>query len=470
MLLCFFHGSIFAATSSVSTSFELVSDKTAYINIEDKGSLEKKMIEFNSKERSVTIQLTLKNTANEEIQELPAEIALAIDNSDSMVVNKVGDKTRKELVFESAKTLVNKLFEKNPNIKISVVSFSSLNAQKGETEGTINDAKLQQNLTNNKNSVISAIDAISPIGPRTNIDAGLQVAKSSFSSENNRKYIILLTDGIPNNTTTGIYGRFSGDTATQTKNTVNSLKNTNINLITMMTGLRYNSVETTSKKTYQQLVEEIFGTVEAPTYGDLHLISDNQIEQVVTNNIYNDLLVKVDNTIKNIKVVDTFPQEIVDNFNFSHVASPNIGEVTAQIDKTNNTITWDVEVLKPGEVATLSYKLTLKDDYSKDIVDVVLPTNEDVSVDYTIGDKDNTLHTPDSPEVIVKEKVITEPEPEPTPEPEPDPVIPKKPDVTVAPDPIPQTGVNNILLISGIIALSGIAIATGTYLHNLYKK
>ena len=192
-----------SSDSKINTIFELVSDNSAFIEIEDKATLEKKLIEFNSQERSVTIQLTLKNTASEEVKELPSEVTLVIDDSSSMTRPANGT-TRKDLVFQSAKTLVNKLFDKNPSINISIVSFSSLNAAEGETEGTINDAKLQIGLSNDRTAVLSAIDNIVSDGPRTNIDAGLQVAKTTFSSEQNRKYIILLTDGVPNNAVGGI--------------------------------------------------------------------------------------------------------------------------------------------------------------------------------------------------------------------------------------------------------------------------
>ena len=445
-----------SSDSKINTIFELVSDNSAFIEIEDKATLEKKLIEFNSQERSVTIQLTLKNTASEEVKELPSEVTLVIDDSSSMTRPANGT-TRKDLVFQSAKTLVNKLFDKNPSINISIVSFSSLNAAEGETEGTINDAKLQIGLSNDRTAVLSAIDNIVSDGPRTNIDAGLQVAKTTFSSEQNRKYIILLTDGVPNNAVGGIYGRFSGETATRTINTINSLKSSNINLITMMTGID-NKLETSTNKTYQELAQEVFGTPENPTYGSFHYISDDQIEDVITNNIYNELFVTVDNSVKNIVVTDTFPQEIVDNFNFEYVASPNIGNVSAEIDKTNNTITWNVEVLNPGEVATLSYKLILKDDYSKEIVDKVLPTNEDLKIDYTIDGEDGSQNTPDSPEVIVKEEIPEEPSDNNTINnviinntitPPSNNIV----DNTVAPTPLPQTGINNTLMYIGLFSL-----------------
>ena len=109
--------------------------------------------------------------------------------------------------------------------------------------------------------------------------------------------------------------------------------------------------------------------------------------------------------------------------------SPNIGKVSAKVDSSDNSITWEIELLKEGEIATLSYKLTLKDEYNEEIVSKVLPTNTKVDIDFETVDGKGNSNSDVSPKVKL---VINEV---------------KDPDKTIAKDPIPQTGVYNVLFI-----------------------
>src|SRR5699024_3966849 len=132
------------------------------------------------------------------------EILFVIDNSSSML-QTYEDTTRKQSVINSADSLIGKLFASNPKVKVGIVGFSSLDSAQGQTEGTINDAQLISDLTNSETEVEQSLTSLSnlEVGPRTNIDAGLTIAQNNFSDEDNiDRYIILLTDGVPNNTTT----------------------------------------------------------------------------------------------------------------------------------------------------------------------------------------------------------------------------------------------------------------------------
>ena len=181
-----------ATTSSEKAKLEIVENNICTIKINDFATFEKKIVDYNLEKKELTIGLSIKNTA-EVITNAPYEVVLLIDNSLSMIENKVtADTTRLKAVTDSAKKLTEKLFE-NENMKVAVVSFST-----GDTEGTITDAKLRKELTSDSSAVLSSINEIATDttqGPRTNIDAGLQVAKTCFSETENNKYIILLTDG-----------------------------------------------------------------------------------------------------------------------------------------------------------------------------------------------------------------------------------------------------------------------------------
>lgn len=176
------------------------------------------------------------------------------------------------------------------------------------------------------------------------------------------------------------------------------------------------------------------------------------IENTIVNDIYEDLIVRTDNTLKNIVIKDYFPQEIIDNFDFEYVASPNIGTVSEEIDTSDNSITWNIELLSEGEIATLSYKLTLKTDYNKEIIDKILPTNTKVEITGENNNKKITQTSNESPTIRVKYEEQEE-------------IIVNIVDNTVSPDPIPQTGENSIEFIAFISILALVIIGRIFYIN-----
>ncbi len=439
--------SSYTDSNGATTTFELVEDKSCHIDLDDSGTVDKKLTSFDATTRSATLTLTVKNTKQVSVSQKAVEVFLVVDNSSSMS-DSVGDITRKQAVINSANLLIDKLFSVNPHAKVGVVSFSSLDTTKGEVEGTINDAKLTLALSDSKDEVSSAISSIETheAGIRTNIDAGITIASQNYSKEENiNRYLVLLTDGVPNNDTQGNFQTYVGNVATNTKSKLQEIEASGITVIGSMIGLDSDRVEPQSKKTYRALAEEIFGTVDNPTISSYYYIPDNEIQSTIADKIYSDLITIEENNLKNIVVKDYFPQEIIDNFNFEYVASPNIGNVSQEIDKTDNSITWRIELLKAGEVATLSYKLTLKPDYNKEIVDKIIPTNSKVDASAETDDGTKIEKTSDdSPTVRVLYTVPPTPAPEP--EPTPAPETPKK-DKTVAPKQIPQTGQSSLIIV-----------------------
>lgn len=350
-----------------------------------------------------------------------------------MVENSVeSGVTRKEAVIESASNLADKLLKAYPDLKIGIVSFSS----KDGAEGTLADAKLEQTLTNNVTEVKNALANIETSdGSRTNIEAGLTIAEQSYTEEDNTKVLVLLSDGVPNNDTHGHFSTYSGEVAANTKAKLQSLDEKGINIIGAMIGLNGEEIEPLTNRTYQDLAEEIFGTPDKPTVGKFYYVQDKEIDKTLNETIVNILVPTPVTKLNNVIIKDYFPQTIIDNFNFEYVASPNIGNVSTQIDKSDNSITWKIEVLKEDEVATLSYKLTLKDNFNKEILDEILPTNEKIDITYN---EDGHVNSEDSPTVRVKEEIP-----------------PQKEDNTIAKDPIPQTGNNSFI---ALIVIAGTAI------------
>lgn len=389
----------FASYNTVTMT--VVEEPVCNIEFGENSKFEKKLVAKDMNKKEVTIQLQVVN--NEKSIKPTGEIMLVIDNSDSML-DEVDNATREELVVNSAKTLVNNLLKDNDNLKIGVVSFSS-NTDVSK-EGTIEDASLVSELSNDSTTLNNSISNIEYNGPRTDLESGITLAQKYFSTEKNNKYMIVLTDGVPNIAINFDKNYFSDDVIKKTNTALANVEKNNISLITMLTGISEpdkNPLPTVDK-TYAQIISEIFGTQEKPTAGKFYYIQDDKIEETITKDIYNDLL-PIEKSLKDIKIVDYFPKEIIDNFEFAYVQNSNIGNISAEVDKTTNSITWTIPELKSGQTATVQYKLELKENFSSSIVDKILNTNEKVDITYTDFDGKNQRKTSD----VTPKLKLTEP-------------------------------------------------------------
>lgn len=364
-----------------TVTMSVVEEPVCTIQIGNSSKFEKKLVKKDLNNKEVTLQLQV---TNEEASIQPTgEIMLVIDNSKSMEDIVEGTTTREDLVIESAKTLVNTMLDGNDHLKVGVVSFST-NSDVSK-EGTIEDASLVSDLSSDPNALVSAISSIEYTGPRTNLESGLNLAGQYFTSENNNKYVIVLTDGVPNVALNydGVY--YSDDAINKTATQLQTLANSGYTVITMLTGIsNADSVPATrtDDKTYGDIIEEIFGTEESPSVGKFYYVQDSEIEKTITQDIYNDLL-PVDQVLTDITITDYFPKEIIDNFEFAYVSQPNIGTISSEVNTENNSITWTITELKPGETATVQYTLKLKENYDSSIVNKLLDTNEKVDITYT---------------------------------------------------------------------------------------
>lgn len=430
----------FVYAANEDLTLEKVKDNVCTIKLGEDGEVIKQLLTVDNENKEATLQIDVKNLKSEDEAIKPTEIFLVIDNSKSMSDNTLADgRTRKEAVFTAAKSLTDKIIQEQPTTKIGIVSFSS-NSDTTK-EGTLEDANLVIMPTNNATDITTAIDGIATTGVRTNIDAGLQIAKTNFSTDEGvNRHLILLTDGVPNNSV-GTSMAYSGATATNTKATLKSLVDSNINIITVMTGVDStyqpdpdgNLSAEAAGKTYRDLAEEIFGTQAQPNYGKFYYVSDESVEDTITEDVYNDVKIVIKNEIKNIILVDYFPTDIIENYDFEIVEKANIGTVTPTVNTDDNSITWTIQTLKAGETASFKYKLKLKEQFNREIINVETPTNEKVDVSYTGTDENTEKQTSNvSPSIILKQDT--------------------------APDPIPQTGDNTMIIALAIIGLVTVAI------------
>lgn len=456
--------SVFAAeTAKADATMTLIENNVCNITFGKYGEFEKKLIKCETNDKTIDIGLTVKNN-QEALLNKAGEVVLLIDSSNSMSTRQVtiGDKTttRKQLVLDSASQLVDKLLSSNSDIKIGVVEFAT--STDVSKEGTEEDAKaITPALTNQKSDIVSALNTISSdvMGSRTNIDIGLKTAnkllETSTDSDAN-KYIVVLTDAVPNTAEGVKVDLYTEASADPTKATLTSLKESGINVISMLIDIQDEEIKITGRpedatfKTYKDVAQYVFGTPLSPTSGSVYYVNDSDVLDTVTNKIYSELIPVNEYVLTDIVIKDYFPQNIIDNFDFSYLTQPEIGTVSAEVDKTDNSITWTISNLAPGETANFSYRLSLKDTFSSEILDVNLPTNENVTIDYkenqVPGDQKQNNKCP-----VVKLEVE------------------KKPvDNTIIPDKeMPKTGSNTAIISGSLITLS---IIIGAISFVAYKR
>ncbi len=419
----------FASYSTVT--MEVVEEPICTIELGENSKFEKKLIEKNLINKEVTLQLQVTN--GEEAIKPTGEIMLVLDNSDSMNTDVTEGQTRKDLIFNSAKTLVSNLLKDNDNLKVGIVSFSS-NVDTGK-EATLEDANVVSQLSADASALNNAISTIEANGPRTDLDAGITLASQQFTKTDNNKYMIILTDGVPNLAIDYDGTYYSDDVINKTKSKLTNLDASGIDITTMLTGIdNEDYLPPSVSKNYGQIIKEIFGTSENPTVGNFYYVTDDKIEETITDDIYNSLL-PITRAYKDITIVDYFPQEIIDNFEFAYVSEANIGNISSVVDTTNNSITWTIPSLANGETATVQYKLKLKEDFSTEIVDKILDTNE--KVDITYKDFDNVEQSKTSN--ITPKLKLTEP-----------------------PATLPKAGMTTIFIILSIVA-------SGLFVFSLVK-
>lgn len=411
-ILVFSIASSVMAATKVEVTMEKVKDEKVLIDLDGQGKVTKQMIEMDTVNKTVTIKVEVENSMSPEEELIPSEIYLVIDNSKSMTDNTVEGITRKEAVFTAAKTLSEKILTAQPSTKIGVVRFSTFydeaSANPYEKEGTIDDASLVLNATSDLNTIKSAIDGIVTGGPRTNIDAGIQVALNSISKDSSlNRYIVLLTDGVPNTAVGGPTMTYGTEVTNKTKETLSNVISNGINLVTVMTGVsseyKPNQPDTDTPKTYLELATDIFGTQANPSYGKYYYVTDSEAAKTITEDVYSDVVKYYDNNLKDIVVTDYFPQEIIDNFDYKITKSENIGHVDTEINKETGAITWTIETLEAGKTASFEYTLYLKDEFSDEIVNVEEDTNKKLEIEYKDKDSiDQKKDSDESPSLILK--------------------------------------------------------------------
>ena len=424
-LIIFIVFSIFCnvSASDLKTSLDIIQkeSETKYLE-NDQGYISKTIVDSNASTGEVTIELKLSNTKKEVAKSNDTEIILVIDNSRSMDFKTAEGKTRKSILLDSSRSLVNSVFDTSTNVKIGVVKFC------GETGlwAPLYAASVITKPTSKREDVLSGLTTIENKSTEsgTNIQKGLMKAEELFSENNGNKVIILLTDGSPsedgkgndvNNRQMVMTNEKYKTILSNTKNELVNIKNKGIKLISLMTGINSNDVDEngdviTNSEDEKEAIKTIFGTEKNPTVGKFYNVKTTDINQVIKNDITKDVQEILSTPMNNVKITDYFPKDITDNFEFSYVGKPSLGTVSDNIDNKTNTIEWNIGTLKGNEIATLKYKLKIKDMKNEQLLNKTIETNEKVLLTYKdTASKDYTVTLSSSPKIKlskVKEEII----------------------------------------------------------------
>ena len=283
LLLVFFICSNLVFASSSSIVLDIIDEPILNLKLDDNSSFEKILVSKDLSNKSLTFKLQVTN--NEPIATTSGELMIVLDTSNSMENSINETSSRKEVVINAAKELINSLLSSNPNLKIGIVSFAT--SQDIMQEGTINDAAIVSSLTNNLEDLNNSLSNITSTGPRTNLQSGLSLAKEQFSSESNNKYMVILTDGVPNVSLDFDFTYYSDNVIANTKNELINLTNNGITTIAMLTGIDDGTfIPMGQNKTFDDIIKEIFNS---ETVNKFYYIKDNNIENTITNDIFNDL-------------------------------------------------------------------------------------------------------------------------------------------------------------------------------------
>ena len=249
----------------------------------------------------------------------------------------------------------------------------------------------------------------------TNIQEGIQEGVRSLQLNttqygDHNKIMILLTDGVPTEDTydpasgNGL-SQPSGKTSQQLLNNstyiqimdstwgeIKGLEAKKIQLVSMMIGLT--GVEYDYESNYyggyayenqltgddgdREIVKEIFGTHEQPVYGRFYDVQTVDLERVIRDEVVADIqaiILSFNNTV----VVDTFPDDIANNFELTVHGNP---DYEAEGDEGVSKITWTPKDLTAGSSTSISYTLKLKDMSDKDLMNTngELATNGEVTL------------------------------------------------------------------------------------------
>lgn len=494
MLVCIMPYSINAQDVQNSLNVIKMEAETTYLD-NSNGFFDNKITSFDSNLGTVNLELSLNNSSSSQDQE-----AGHYENTEIFIIlPEVNSNETKTTYANYIETFANKVFEANSNTKIGIVGMNGTINDNDENNiatdndestipGSMDDAEIITMPTTNVTDLVNGITNMNPENWKYhyNLEVAIRIAKNSFSDDVNR-ILISLYDNVPGivigETARVNYGGIFGTTAeeavrnhltkivNQTKTEILSLADEDISFILLrpddtsfdQTWTNTNTGEIILELDGKPYVDDLYGSIDNPTYGKMYSLNNDNLEQIVTDYIYNDVMGEIGTAISQVSIEFTFSQDILDNFD---ITIGNSSDINIDNLTTDGIMVWNVGSLEANESATLNYSLQMKDMNNSSLLDKTIPIAEQVVLTYNDSSaQKHTVTSTDSPSVrLVRDEVIEIPDPgnnnvnnnNNTPI-----------DNTVAPGTIPQTGINPIIFV--IIALSVIVMIVLIKKNKEYK-
>lgn len=434
---------ILSTSSLASTTYQLtIVKKQADIQYleEKRGYLENSItsIEETTGKVNMTMALHNKKTAQEE--------ELTYENTEIFIMVPVSASQEKKNEYSTyVETLANKIFEANEKTKIGIIGLKGTiidmsfdeegNAiwgenHQGDVEGTVNDGEIVVNLTNQTSALTNGIKNMNPEETQyyINLQAAIRLAKNSYS-ENVNKILISLYDNVPS-IAIGVENQVSYGGVTPydtleeavvakhekivsyTKSEILSLQEENIDFILLRPEDTSFDQDWYDKESGQlnyefdgsPYVQELYGTLENPTYGKMYSLDNNSLETIVTEYIYQDVMEEVGTSLTSVIVKPYFSQKILENFDISFEENANIDISTLE----EGYITWNVGNLENGKSSEIHYTLTMKNIEKSELLNQEIPITDKVEVsyvNYADTQKNATITTSPLIQLIEKEEI-----------------------------------------------------------------
>lgn len=308
----------------------------------------------------------------------------------------------------------------------------------------------------------------------TNLQAAIRLANNSYS-KNVNKLLISLYDNVPS-VAIGVpnsysYGGWFSDYKTgeeaiiavhekvssETKSEILSLEKNNINFILLRpddtsydeTWYNISTGEKSLDFDGSPYVQKIYGTLEKPTYGKMYSLNDTNLEKVVTEYIYSDIIENIRIDIKSATITEYFSDEVINNFDITF----NNSNIDTSKLLSEKYIVWNIGDLLGNKTTSLEYTLKIKDMKNSILLNKILTTSEKTDLSYiNYLDTQTTISSTSSPKIQLSQiKESSENATPPTNETNNDP--------TTAPGKLPYTGENvAILFIMALLIISTLII------------
>ena len=322
---------VFAADLQTSLKVIKEASETGYLE-DDQGYIEERIVSSDSENGELTVQLSVNNKEKDNSTEITK-----YENTEIFILvpENLTDEARTQY-SSYIDTLATKIFEQNENTKIGIIGIQGpiqdntidedgklVDGENDESgvKGTAENAEIVANLTNKKEDLVNAFLLMNSSKTEyySNLQAAIRLANNSYSNNVN-KILVSLYDNV-SSTAIGIsnqapsYGGIFSEYNTveesvkahldslvkNTKSEILALKNKNINFILLRPDNTSFDREYYSTQTGEFLlkidgtpyVNELYGTLENPTYGKMYSLNNDRLEDIVTNYIYKDIIYKL---------------------------------------------------------------------------------------------------------------------------------------------------------------------------------